>query len=125
MPVILLGPGTGVAPMRAFLEERIRQGAASSISSPFDFRLTRVLMNTETALYFGCRSLSADHYYASEWEDHRSRGARVRVAASRDGPEKVYVQDLIKEDKVMIQDWLVEKKGHVYICGYVVSEHSG
>ncbi|KAL7425065.1 NAPDH-dependent diflavin reductase [Cryptotrichosporon argae] len=87
-PLILVGPGTGVAPMRALVETRIRQQAS------------------ETALYFGHRMSTADAYYASEWEAWRQCGVRVEIAASRDGPEKVYVQHLIKRDSVMIRDWL-------------------
>jgi sulfite reductase alpha subunit-like flavoprotein len=99
-PVILVGPGTGVAPMRAFLEYRVAQGAASN-----------------TTLYFGCRSAKADLYYAEEWEDMRKQGVRVEVAASRDQDAKIYVQDLIKRDKVLIQEWVWKRRGHVYISG--------
>lgn len=99
-PVILVGPGTGVAPMRAVLEERIAEGAADS-----------------TALYFGCRSKDQDLYFASSWEKAREAGAHVRIAFSRDQPEKVYVQDLIKQDAARVREWLLEKDGRVYVCG--------
>lgn len=88
--------------MRAFLESRVAQGAAAS-----------------TSLYFGCRSAKADLYYADEWEIMRKQGARVEVAASRDQDEKIYVQDLIKRDKVLIHDWIENRRGHLYISGYV------
>ncbi|WOO77724.1 NADPH-dependent diflavin oxidoreductase 1 [Vanrija pseudolonga] len=100
VPVILVGPGTGVAPMRAFLEDRVRDGAAK-----------------DTALYFGCRSLSSDYYYASEWDEHRATGARVRVAPSRDRPNKVYVQHLLREDAALINEWIVKRGGYVFISG--------
>ena len=99
-PVILVGPGTGVAPMRAFLEYRVSQGAAAN-----------------TTLYFGCRSAKADLYYAEEWEELRKQGVRVEVAASRDQEAKIYVQDLIKRDKLLIQEWIEQRRGHVYISG--------
>jgi sulfite reductase alpha subunit-like flavoprotein len=99
-PVILVGPGTGVAPMRAFLEYRLSQGAAAG-----------------TTLYFGCRSAKADLYYAEEWEELRKQGVRVEVAASRDQEAKIYVQDLIKRDKVLIREWIEKRRGHVYISG--------
>jgi sulfite reductase alpha subunit-like flavoprotein len=99
-PVILVGPGTGVAPMRAFLEYRIAQGAGPN-----------------TTLYFGCRSAKADLYYAEEWEAMRKQGVRVEVAASRDQEAKIYVQDLIKKDKDLIQEWVQQRRGHVYISG--------
>ncbi|EJT49287.1 NADPH-ferrihemoprotein reductase [Trichosporon asahii var. asahii CBS 2479] len=99
-PVILVGPGTGVAPMRAVLEERIAEGAADS-----------------TALYFGCRSKTQDLYFASSWKEAQDKGAHVRIAFSRDQPEKVYVQDLIKQDAARVREWLLEKDGRVYVCG--------
>jgi sulfite reductase alpha subunit-like flavoprotein len=99
-PVILVGPGTGVAPMRAFVEERVRQGAAK-----------------DTMLYFGCRSRTADHYFAEEWEAYRKLGVKIRVAVSREGPEKVYVQHLIREDKELIKDWMLDRQGWLYVCG--------
>jgi sulfite reductase alpha subunit-like flavoprotein len=101
-PVILVGPGTGVAPMRAFFEYRISQGAASN-----------------TILYFGCRSAKADLYYAEEWETMRKQGVRVKGAASRDQESKIYVQDLIKRDRALIHDWVKQQRGHVYISGLV------
>lgn len=74
-------------------------------------------LTSDTMLYFGCRSLKSDQYYAEEWEKYRALGASVRVAASRDGTEKVYVQDLIREDRVRLHDWIINKEAHVYICG--------
>jgi sulfite reductase alpha subunit-like flavoprotein len=91
--------------MRAFLEYRVFQGAARN-----------------TSLYFGCRSAKADLYYAEEWEKMRTQGARVEVAASRDQEAKIYVQDLIKRDKVLIREWIEERRGHVYISGYVLQD---
>ncbi|WVQ83849.1 NADPH-dependent diflavin oxidoreductase 1 [Cryptococcus sp. DSM 104549] len=99
-PVILVGPGTGVAPMRAFAEVRVAQGAAK-----------------DTAVYFGCRSASADYFFASEWDEYRKKGVSVNVAASRDQEEKVYVQHLIRRDKKMIKEWVVDRVGSVYISG--------
>nr|XP_019008983.1 NADPH-ferrihemoprotein reductase [Kwoniella pini CBS 10737]OCF47764.1 NADPH-ferrihemoprotein reductase [Kwoniella pini CBS 10737] len=99
-PVILVGPGTGVAPMRAFVEARVAQGAIRN-----------------TALYFGCRSKYADFYYSSEWKQYGEMGMNIQIAASRDQEEKVYVQQLIKENKEQIQEWLIEKGGYVFISG--------
>lgn len=122
-PVILVGPGTGVAPMRALMEERARQGAAASELLLTQNRVVKGKQKCawtdriDTRLYFGCRSLSADYYYATEWDALRKEGAHVRVAASREGKEKVYVQNLIKEDKEMIYDWVVRRRGWLFICG--------
>jgi sulfite reductase alpha subunit-like flavoprotein len=90
--------------MRAFLEARVAQGAAAS-----------------TSLYFGCRSTKADLYYADEWERMRKQGARIEVSASRDQSAKIYVQDLIKLDKVLVHDWIKNRRGHLYISGSVFS----
>lgn len=86
--------------MRAFVEERIRSG-----SGPL------------TALYFGCRSHDKDLYYFKEMEDWKKAGVKVRIACSRDQEDKVYVQDLIKEDAELINDWLYKKNGNIYISG--------
>ncbi|WVQ97522.1 NADPH-dependent diflavin oxidoreductase 1 [Kwoniella sp. CBS 9459] len=99
-PVILVGPGTGVAPMRAFVEMRVAQGAADN-----------------TAVYFGCRSVYADYFFANEWKQYAEQGVNVQVAASRDQEEKVYVQHLIKENKEEIKKWVVDKEGWVFISG--------
>ncbi|KAF7327494.1 Riboflavin synthase domain-like protein [Mycena kentingensis (nom. inval.)] len=101
-PIICVGPGTGVAPMRAIIQERIHSGA-------FD--------NT---LYFGCRSAHKDQHYAEEWKSFAARGAlSYRTAFSRDGPEgvaRVYVQDLIAEDSQRIWD-LLRVGATVFISG--------
>ncbi|KAJ7220021.1 hypothetical protein GGX14DRAFT_432806 [Mycena pura] len=83
-PVICVGPGTGVAPMRALIQERLHIGPC------------------DNTLYFGCRSATKDQHYGSEWRSYASTGALVyRTAFSRDGPEgtkRVYVQDVMQED---------------------------
>lgn len=111
VPVILVGPGTGVAPMRAFLEARIRRGAAKSGS------VSRTILTLDTALYFGFRSRSADLYFPDTWKEAEAAGAIVRLAASRDSKDKVYVQDLVRQDAAMVNDWVVNRGAHVYVCG--------
>lgn len=99
-PVVFIGPGTGVAPMRAMVEERVARGAFDNV------------------LYFGCRSSSSDYHFRSEWESYQSKGRLThRLAASRDQDTKVYVQDLISLDSRKIKEWLVDRKGAVYISG--------
>ncbi|KDQ16442.1 hypothetical protein BOTBODRAFT_107008 [Botryobasidium botryosum FD-172 SS1] len=104
VPVILVGPGTGVAPMRAFIQDRIHRGARANL------------------LYFGCRSLEADCHYKDDWDAHIEKGELTcRIAASRDQvritASKVYVQDLIREDSKTIWEWIVHKGAHFYISG--------
>ena len=75
----------------------------------------------DNTLYFGCRSKSKDHHYASEWKAlSESQKLMYRVAFSRDGPEGVkrtYVQDLMTEDADILWDVLRRRKGWVYISG--------
>ena len=97
-PLVLVGPGTGVAPMRALAHQR---------------------RSDNTHLYFGCRSRDKDFYYAHEWPALQREGAlgRLRVAFSRDQPAKVYVQNLLAEDADLLYAWLVEQGGFLYISG--------
>jgi sulfite reductase alpha subunit-like flavoprotein len=107
IPILCIGPGTGIAPMRALIQHRVSQGASSN------------------TLYFGCRSASKDHHYSAEWralEEDEPKMLTYRVAFSRDGPEGVkrtYVQDLMEEDGECVWDVLGRRGGWAYISGYV------
>ncbi|CCL99816.1 uncharacterized protein FIBRA_01840 [Fibroporia radiculosa] len=102
-PIICVGPGTGVAPMRAIIEERRHTG------------------HKDNTLYFGCRSAAKDQHYASEWASYAADGSLTyRAAYSRDGPEGVprtYVQDIIREDALRVWELLGPKGGSLYISG--------
>lgn len=100
-PIVMIGPGTGVAPFRAFVAEREALGARG-----------------KNWLLFGDRTLRSDFLYQTEWLDWRKRGAlhRLDVAFSRDGHEKVYVQHRIREHGAMLYAWLQEG-AYVYVCG--------
>ncbi|KAF6749571.1 hypothetical protein DFP72DRAFT_539431 [Ephemerocybe angulata] len=102
-PVICVGPGTGVAPMRALIEERVHRGA------------------TANTLYFGCRSEAKDQHYGDEWRRMADAGSLVyRTAFSRDGPEGVrrtYVQDRISEDAQRVWELVGEQQAWIYISG--------
>ncbi|RHZ61880.1 hypothetical protein Glove_345g35 [Diversispora epigaea] len=99
-PIILIGPGTGVSVMRAFLQERISEGA------------------TENYLFFGCRGQDKDYYYKEEWEQYVKDGQlKVFVAFSRDQDRKIYVQDILKENAQLVWDIVHERKGFVYVSG--------
>ncbi|GBG31675.1 NADPH--cytochrome P450 reductase [Hondaea fermentalgiana] len=98
-PLILVGPGTGVAPMRALIHERQQENVH---------------------LYFGCRSKTKDDYYRDEWNamlEAKKLGS-VRTAYSRDDPRrKVYVQRLVRDDGAKIADLLLQQEGVLYISG--------
>lgn len=99
--IIMIGPGTGVAPFRAFVEERAARRASG-----------------RSWLFFGDRSFSADFLYQLEWQRHLKRGAleRLDVAFSRDQADKVYVQHRIRQRGADVHRWL-EGGAHVYVCG--------
>lgn len=100
-PVVMIGPGTGVAPFRAFLEEREVSGAGGA-----------------NWLFFGNPHFRTDFLYQTEWQRWLKDGllTRMDVAFSRDGPEKVYVQDRLRERGAELYRWL-EDGAHVYVCG--------
>jgi sulfite reductase (NADPH) flavoprotein alpha-component len=99
--IIMVGPGTGVAPFRAFVQER-RATAASGRSW----------------LFFGDRQFTHDFLYQLEWQEALEDGAlaRMDVAFSRDRPEKIYVQHRMWEARRDLVDWL-EGGAYFYVCG--------
>lgn len=100
-PVIMIGPGTGVAPFRAFLEHREAVGAAG-----------------RNWLFFGDRHFTSDFLYQIEWARWRKSGVldRMDVAFSRDQAEKVYVQHRVREQARDLYAWL-EEGASLYVCG--------
>ncbi|KAG9405984.1 hypothetical protein AC1031_003906 [Aphanomyces cochlioides] len=105
IPVIMVGPGTGIAPMRAFLQERGAQKQAGQTVGP-------------TWLFFGCRRKAEDYLYEDELAAYKSNGTltELHVAFSRDTAQKVYVQHLIREQGAAL--WkLLAAGGYIYVCG--------
>ena len=100
-PMIMVGPGTGIAPFRAFLEERRATGATG-----------------RNWLFFGDQRSSTDYLYREEIEGYQKDGLlhRLDLAWSRDQAEKVYVQDRMREHAVELCRWLEEGAGF-YVCG--------
>lgn len=99
--VIMIGPGTGIAPFRAFLQERDNNDASG-----------------ESWLFFGNQNFTDDFLYQTELQDFKDRGVlnRIDLAFSRDQAHKVYVQDRIKEQGSELYQWL-ENGASLYICG--------
>ena len=99
--VIMIGPGTGVAPFRGFLQSRTQDGAPG-----------------RNWLVFGCRHRERDFLYQTEWLDALKKGRlqRLDVAFSRDAAERVYVQDRLREQGGELFRWL-EDGAHLYVCG--------
>ncbi len=100
-PIIMVGPGTGVAPFRAFVEHRAELGSKG-----------------KSWLFFGDQRYMYDFLYQLEWQEHLKNGtlSRLDVAFSRDQPEKIYVQQRIAEKGKDLYDWL-QQGAHFYVCG--------
>jgi len=100
-PVIIVGPGTGVAPFRSFVQERAEIGAAG-----------------ENWLFFGDQHFNTDFYYQTEWQRFLKEGtlSRLDVAFSRDQSDKIYVQHRMQEKAEALYDWM-QRGAHFYVCG--------
>jgi sulfite reductase (NADPH) flavoprotein alpha-component len=99
--IIMIGPGTGIAPFRAFVQERRATGASG-----------------RSWLFFGDRSFTHDFLYQLEWQDALADKSltRMDVAFSRDQPEKVYVQHRLWERRRDVVGWL-DNGAFLYVCG--------
>jgi sulfite reductase alpha subunit-like flavoprotein len=99
--VIYIGPGTGVAPFRSIINERINKHNLNN-----------------NYLYFGCRSQAKDFYFESEWNELRSKGACQTYAAfSRDQTEKIYVQDLLWKNRDDVFRLIEQEQCFILIAG--------
>jgi len=100
-PIIMVGPGTGIAPFRAFIEHRAALGEKG-----------------KSWLFMGDQHYLYDFLYQLEWQDHLKSGALTRLDAafSRDQPEKIYVQHRMKQRARDLYAWLQEG-AHFYVCG--------
>lgn len=100
-PIIMVGPGTGIAPFRAFLQQRDADGAKG-----------------KNWLFFGEQRRATDFLYEDEWKDYQARGLLTRfdTAFSRDQAHKIYVQDKMRESGRDLWAWLQEG-AYFYVCG--------
>jgi len=100
-PVIMVGPGTGIAPFRSFIQEREERGAEG-----------------KNWLFFGDQHFVTDFLYQTEWQSWLKSGVltKLNVAFSRDQEEKVYVQHKMQKHAAEIYEWL-EQGSHLYVCG--------
>jgi len=99
--IIMIGPGTGVAPFRAFVQERRESGAAG-----------------RNWLFFGNRHFASDFLYQVEWQQALQDGSlhRLDLAFSRDFEQKTYIQQRLRERGAELHAWL-EGGAHIYVCG--------
>jgi len=101
IPVIMVGPGTGVAPFRSFVMDRAARGAKGS-----------------NWLFFGDQRKDHDFLYADEWSEYQRAGVLTRLdtAFSRDQAAKVYVQDRMRENATELWKW-IQQGAYFYVCG--------
>lgn len=100
-PVIMIGPGTGIAPFRAFMQQRATDGAEG-----------------KNWLFFGNPHFTEDFLYQVEWQRYVKEGvlSRIDLAWSRDQKEKVYVQDKLRQQGAELWRW-INDGAHIYVCG--------
>ncbi|QKJ88437.1 NADPH-dependent assimilatory sulfite reductase flavoprotein subunit [Paramixta manurensis] len=100
-PVIMIGPGTGIAPFRAFMQQRENDGAEG-----------------QNWLFFGNPHFTEDFLYQVEWQKYVKQGllTHIDLAWSRDQQHKIYVQDRIREKGAEVWRW-IEQGAHIYVCG--------
>jgi len=101
-PIIMVGPGTGVAPFRAYLQERQAVGAKG-----------------KNWLFFGSQKAACNYFYREEFEEMQKDGflTRLDLAWSRDQDKKVYVQDRMMENAAEIWKWMESEGAHFFVCG--------
>jgi sulfite reductase (NADPH) flavoprotein alpha-component len=99
--IIMIGPGTGIAPFRSFVQERDNRDASG-----------------KNWLFFGDRTFTQDFLYQVEWQKYLKSGVvnQIDVAFSRDQHEKIYVQHRLLEQGEQVWQWL-QNGAHVYVCG--------
>ncbi|KAI5198668.1 hypothetical protein AUEXF2481DRAFT_46522 [Aureobasidium subglaciale EXF-2481] len=104
-PVLMIGPGTGVAPMRSMIYERLQWGKESASRQP-------------CVLFFGCRNEEADYFFRDEWQNLSGQGLTVFPAFSREqNKPRTYVQDLIRRHADLVLRLLEQENSKVYVCG--------
>lgn len=100
IPIIMVGPGTGIAPFRSFIQERTSQKIGGNY------------------LFFGCRSEKKDYFFQKEWEKlEKLNLLKVFTAFSRDQEDKIYVQHILKKQRVLVWDLLKNQGAYFYISG--------
>jgi sulfite reductase alpha subunit-like flavoprotein len=117
VPMLCVGAGTGVAPLRALIMER---DAVRSLSYRNSGNTPELLDENENILVFGCRKQDSDYYYEDEWRPLcEEKRMRILTAFSRDQFQKIYVQKVLREADAgtLISRHILERNGALYIAG--------
>jgi len=104
-PLLMVGLGTGIAPMRAFIEERVAASRAGEKCAPM-------------ALFFGARN-RIEYSYEDEFNAYHEEGplTKISLALSREQKEKIYVTHRLQQEKQLVYDLIHEQNGNLYLCG--------
>ena len=114
VPVLMIGPGTGVAPMRSMIYER--RAWAKELALDADAKDGGDCSGS--VLFYGCRNEQADYFFHEEWDNLSRQGLTVFAGFSRDKDKpKTYVQDLIRAQAHVVRDMLINRQGKIYVCG--------
>lgn len=107
-PIVMSGLGTGLAPFKAFVEEKIWQKEQG-------------MEIGEIFLYLGARHRKEEYLYGELWEAYKAAGVITHIGAafSRDQPEKIYIQDRIRQTLPELKECIIKKNGSFYLCGPV------
>lgn len=104
-PLILIAPGTGLAPCRALIwdREKLKVDCKRTVGKSY--------------LFYGGRNQDADFFYAHEWKHYRALQVEVFTAFSRDQKEKIYVQDIVRKEGKLIEHLIRSERAIIYVCG--------
>lgn len=118
-PVMCIGAGTGIAPLRSLLQERESILALDQLDDDLGLETSRTVKQEsfDHILIFGCRKSSADYYYKTEWE--RMKHLKILTAFSQDQERKIYVQRVAREadNGTLIAKHIIDNKGAIYVAG--------
>ena len=104
-PLILIAPGTGLAPCRSLIWDRE------------ELLLECQRTVGKSYLFYGGRNKAADFFYSKEWKDYRALQVEVFPAFSRDQKEKIYVQDIIRQNGKLVNHLIRNENAIIYVCG--------
>ena len=117
-PILMVGPGTGVAPIRSLIWQRMAWADEAKVKQNTGSSACVSTTSGANFLFFGCRNKDADYFFEAEWNElKKDIPLDVFTAFSRDQGEKHYVQDLICSNSRLVHETLFQQKGILVVCG--------